>query len=566
MTKAVREFLAAEGATEEEVGACELALVEACNNAVLYATPEGKKKSVEVEASLEAIGIELKVHDHTNGFRMPEITDLPVDESESGRGLFLMRSLMDVVAYKAKKEGNTLILKKNRTQNLLTKRNPTDLVDTLHKRLQESEHIITDMMDELSSCYESLSAIFRAGAQLGKTNNLEEFSRTLGKELLEITGADWYVFRIVPKDDSRLVLFVSHPVIETGPLPIGISCDADSTAEMKAAVGRRDVWFHDRAPLDPCDPLRLSMPPSFGLVHPFFFGDILMGTLTVGKAMGRPVFNAANSQVVHTFAEFLGIQVANARMRDEQINHQLVSHELKIARNIQHALLPRVLPQFSRVNLAGFYESARQVGGDFYDVIPLGDESLLLVLADVMGKGIPAAMFAAIFRSLLRSSPELNMQPGALLSRVNRLLFNDLSDVDMFITAQVIFVDAKNNRLTIANAGHCPVLLTSQGAAVEVILPEGMPIGILPEAEFPETTHELSEQARLLVYTDGLTETRNAAREMFGQDRLVELLSKNRHETADQLKKRLAEELAVFRSNAPLEDDLTFLLLAREKE
>src|SRR5207244_13408913 len=104
-------------------------------------------------------------------------------------------------------------------------------------------------------------------------------------------------------------------------------------------------------------------------------------------------------------------------------------------------------PPLTGFGLAGYCESARQVGGDFYDVVKLSDHSLLMVIADVMGKGIPAAMFAATLRSLLRALPELTHQPSELLSRVNRLLFDELSEVDMFITAQLVYVDASQRRL-----------------------------------------------------------------------------------------------------------------------
>ncbi len=564
MTKAVRDFLAAEGATEEEFAACELALVEACNNAVLYATQPGRKKSIDVEVTCGDAEIELKVHDHTSGFRMPDLSNLPDQDNENGRGLFIMRSLMDAVSYMCNEAGNTLVMRKRRS-NLRNDGLSLEALSDLHRRLAESELIITDMTNELSSCYESLSAIFRAGADLGKTNDLKEFSSSLCRELLEITASDWFVLRLVPADEARLLVYASHPVVELEPLAVGIFCDSDLTAEMKAAVSRRDVWFNSRSPLDACDPLRLSMPNSFGLVHPFFFGETLMGTLAVGKFQHRAAFNAANAQVVHTFAEFLAIQIANARMREEQLNHEIVAHELQIARNIQRALLPRALPNLKDLKLAGFYDSARQVGGDFYDVIALGDDGLVLVVADVMGKGIPAAMFAAIFRSLLRSSPELNSQPATLLSRVNRLLFNDLSDVDMFITAQVVYVDARNRKLKTASAGHCPILLASQNGDVQTISPEGLPIGVSPEENFAEETLRFTNGARVILYTDGVTETRDSTGQLFGQERLVEWLLRNRNQNAEQLKRSLAQELAQFRGHAPLQDDQTFLVLVEER-
>jgi serine phosphatase RsbU (regulator of sigma subunit) len=269
--------------------------------------------------------------------------------------------------------------------------------------------------------------------------------------------------------------------------------------------------------------------------------------------------------VVHTLADFLAIQIVNARFQEEQVNSLLVARDLQIAKNIQRSLLVKSLPQLPGFGLAGYCESARQVGGDFYDVVRLSDHSLLLIIADVMGKGIPAAMFAAILRSLLRALPELTNQPSELLSRVNRLLFDELSEVDMFITAQLVYVDAKERRLVTASAGHCPLLLAvANENVVKTLSPEGMPLGILPNTTFTDETASLPANCRVLLYTDGLTEAQNQRGELFGQDRLMEWLRKTTtlRRSAEELKEELAAELLRFQLNTSLKDDQTFLIMA----
>ena len=140
-----------------------------------------------------------------------------------------------------------------------------------------------------------------------------------------------------------------------------------------------------------------------------------------------------------------------------------------------------------------------------------------------MGKGVLAAMFAAILRAVLRATPELNREPAALLTRVNQLLFDELSGVDMFITAQLAFVDVKARKLIVGSAGHCP-LLVADGSGVKSLSPEGMPLGILADTVFANETVDLPEHCRVLLYTDGLTEAMNAAGERFGQERLTDWL------------------------------------------
>jgi sigma-B regulation protein RsbU (phosphoserine phosphatase) len=174
-------------------------------------------------------------------------------------------------------------------------------------------------------------------------------------------------------------------------------------------------------------------------------------------------------------------------------------------------------------------------------------------------------MFAAILRSLLRAVPEWMNQPAALLGRVNRLLFEELSGVDMFITAQLIYIDSKNRRFTAASAGHCPMLLALDADGnVKPISPEGLPLGILPDTTFSNQTEMLPRNCRILLYTDGLTEARNSAGEFFGQDRLVKWLKKTAHikRSAEELKNELAVELMEFQASNNLSDDQTFLILA----
>jgi len=563
---AVRGFLAEQGLVEKDLTKCELALAEACNNAINHAAAGAKSKAIEIEVICNAAKVELRVNDHTAGFDWPERVQLPDSESERGRGLYLIRSLMDSSVYFRGAGENSLWMCKNRPPQTgsvtLAPANPEEL----NRRLAESEQIISDMAEELSSCYESLSAIFRFSAEQGKSISLENFSRRLLSDLLRITAADWFVLRLVPKDQSRLVVFTaSEPELDLEPLEVPRSAGLARPVEVRSALNRQDIWFDQQKALEVDDPLQRAKPDSLGLVHPFYFGDTLIGALTVGKTTSRVPFSAAQTNVVHTFADFLAIQIVNARFEEERVNNLLVSRDLQIAKNIQRSLLMKTVPQLPGFGLAGYCESARQVGGDFYDAVKLSDHALLLIIADVMGKGIPAAMFAAILRSLLRALPELTNQPSELLSRVNRLLFDELSEVDMFITAQLVYVDIRKRRLITASAGHCPLLLAVAGdAEVKMLSPEGMPLGILPDTPFTDETAELPRNCRVLLYTDGLTEARNARGDLFGQERLLEWLKETttRPRKAEELKDELAAELVKFQANTSLKDDQTFLIMA----
>jgi sigma-B regulation protein RsbU (phosphoserine phosphatase) len=273
-------------------------------------------------------------------------------------------------------------------------------------------------------------------------------------------------------------------------------------------------------------------------------------------------FTAGQMSVITTFADFLAIQIVNANLQEAQLGQRLIAHELEIANSIQRSLLAGSLPQIPGVTLAGLCRNAREVGGDFYDVLRTGDDSLLLIIADVMGKGIPAALFAASLRTLLRASPELTRQPGALLARVNRLLFDELSGVDMFITAQLACVDAASRQMVVASAGHCPLLLADKDA-VRAFAPEGMPLGVMAETTFGEATVQLPPGSSTLLYTDGLTEARNARGEQFGEQRLKDWLGRAAMagHGPGWMKDDLARELEQHRANTALSDDQAFLIM-----
>jgi sigma-B regulation protein RsbU (phosphoserine phosphatase) len=243
-----------------------------------------------------------------------------------------------------------------------------------------------------------------------------------------------------------------------------------------------------------------------------------------------------------------------------------VALELEAAREIQESLLPKAFPPLPGFGLAGFCLSARQVGGDFYDVVSLGPDSALLVVADVMGKGVPAALFAGKLRTLVRALAESEARPGELLARINRQLFGELSAVDMFITAQLALVDPRRRRLAVASAGHCPLLMADATCQTRTVAPEGLPLGILPDTEFAEEVLPLEPSSCALLYTDGLTDARNPQGESFEHERLAAWLGKNvgRDQTARQLAESCLAALAEFQSHLCPEDDQTFVVLAGE--
>lgn len=569
--RAARRFLAAQGLHEEELAACELALAEACNNAIQNVRDGGSSHPVEITILCSSSKVEMCVSDHTSGFDWPDQIDLPDLQSERGRGLFFIQSFMDTASYFRGKDENSLIMRKMRCHQEHRQNSASASLHEVQQRLEETQHALSDMARELCFRTESLSAIFRCSTHLDQSSDFAGFGRHLLNDLLHITSADWFVARLVNEDNCLMPFVTSSGLDGVEPLPLHGPSGNTRLAEVKAALTRRDVAFGPDRPLSPDDPLTMGGAQAAGIVRPFMARDKLIGTVSIGKNSTK-AFTAAQIKVIHTFTDFLALQIVNARLRDEQLSSRLLAHELQIASNIQKSLLPKALPQLRHFGVAGYCESAQQVGGDFYDVLQLSDNSLLLVVADVMGKGVPAALFAATLHSLVRALPEWTQHPAELMARFNWHMYEELSSVDMFITAQLVLINSRKSQMTVASAGHCPVLLAqgsgSGGATLKRIAPEGMPLGILPTTQFIEETHDIRPPCRILLHTDGLVERGEGGDPIAAQDRLERWMKESlaRDRTAEQLRDELAAELRRNRDRAPLpgalEDDQTFLIVA----
>ncbi len=567
-TRILRAFLAEQGLDESEQFACELCLAEACNNAVQYVAPAGAAFPIIAEAIVHAGGIELRVTDHTAGFELgPKPTALN-PARENGRGIFIIQSMMNETRYYRSAEDNTLVMRKTRThqQHRPAEDAATATLEDARRQLENCQQTISGMARELCFRSESLSAIFRCCTELGRASDLEGFGNRFFTDLLHLTGTDWFVVRVLPAGDPQLtVLTASTPEMRGPPLGIASSAPGVSPAELSAARTRREQEFDASRTTSASDPLSAAGPEATGIVQPLLFGNTLLGTLAIGRRQKDAPFTALQAEMIRAFGEFMAVQIMNVRHREDQVHARLVAHELEIAHRIQRALLPRTLPQLGGFRLAGNWESARQVGGDFYDAFPLDDHSLLLVVADVMGKGVPAAIFATITRSLLRAMAVRSHHPAKLLKRLNELLHAELSSVGMFITVQLVFIDLDRRQLVAASAGHCPILMLS-GETVKSLGVTGTPLGILPNATYREQTATFGDPGGLLLYTDGLTEAVNPAGEMFGQERLADWLRARAPlpASAEQLRDELTVELCRFRGNTALRDDQAFLILAEE--
>ncbi len=248
---------------------------------------------------------------------------------------------------------------------------------------------------------------------------------------------------------------------------------------------------------------------------------------------------------------------------DQFIHHLRVStqltQEMRVARNIQQGLFPRDFPPLNGYALAARCQPARETGGDFYDLIELNDGRLGVVIADVAGKGMPAALLMANARSTLRAEARLGFGPAKTLRRANDSLCRDVNS-GSFVTCLYAVLDLDSRQISFANAGHPLPLLCNDGTTREIEV-YGLPLGLRPDAAYSEVKVSLAPGATVLLYTDGITETMNSSRDLFGFDRLAALLQREGHKTAESLVEITWSEASDFGGNGGQDDDMTLIVL-----
>jgi len=246
---------------------------------------------------------------------------------------------------------------------------------------------------------------------------------------------------------------------------------------------------------------------------------------------------------------------------EAKIERKKIEHELTIARNIQQSFLPAQSPDIPGIDIAATSIPALQVGGDFYDFIPLSEDRLGLVIADVSGKGMPAALLMALSCALIRviSLEEISIQK--VIEKINQRI-QEYATEGYFVTVFYAILDHAGKTLQYIRAGHNPPLLYRSGSDEIFFLEgKGMGLGVLDEINVETKQIDLSSGDILVMFTDGVTEAINIKKEEFGVDRLSSLLRKHRNDNTQDVIKKIEQEIETFVAGEPQYDDITIMVL-----
>jgi phosphoserine phosphatase RsbU/P len=239
--------------------------------------------------------------------------------------------------------------------------------------------------------------------------------------------------------------------------------------------------------------------------------------------------------------------------------------ELDAARQIQVSFLPESTPILKEFQIGAFSLPALEVGGDYYDFIPISEGKWGLVIGDVAGKGFPAALFMAVSRTCIRSNAMGDATASEAITKANRIISHDSSS-GMFITLFYSVLDLKSKKLHYVNAGHNPPIVLSgnghnNGGAIKILEAKGIALGVMDDIVLEEVEVDLSSDDIIVFYTDGVTEAINKQEEQFGQPRLAELILKNRHLSANALVDKIKNDIMDFTRGEPQFDDFTLFAL-----
>jgi sigma-B regulation protein RsbU (phosphoserine phosphatase) len=272
-------------------------------------------------------------------------------------------------------------------------------------------------------------------------------------------------------------------------------------------------------------------------------------------------FTEADTPLFSALADQAAIALEKARLQKDSLEKQLLERELAVAAEIQKGFWPRRIPSYSGISIAAYSEPATRIGGDYYDFIPVADDRCALVIGDVSGKGIPAALLMATLRAALRAQLEASAALEEILHSVNNVLVRD-TPLEKFATLFVGLLDCRRLELVYVNAGHNPPLLYDRESGEMKRLSAGGPIvGVFAGTQFEPSWERLHPGHVLVAYTDGVTEAAGPNGDLFGEERLRDLVCKHAEDNAEVLKQLIRETVSQFSRGAAQQDDITLFVV-----
>jgi sigma-B regulation protein RsbU (phosphoserine phosphatase) len=311
------------------------------------------------------------------------------------------------------------------------------------------------------------------------------------------------------------------------------------------------------------DDKKLIVSSGIVLSVPMLSENRLIGAINVGPKMSGKVYSQEDIDLLSTVAGQAAIAIENSRLHLSEIEKRRMEEEMSMARRIQQGLLPKSNPVIEGLDIAGISIPALSVGGDYYDFIKLGEKKILVVVADVSGKGMSAALYMSKIQGMIQLAAHMYASPKEMLIEVNRRIYDGI-ERKSFITMILALFDLEKREVSICRAGHNKALI-SWGGELQFEEGAGIGVGLEPgkifEAHLHENRRTLEQGQLFLLYSDGLTEAMNEHDEEFGEDRVLTLVQAQRHASALKLQQAIVAKADEFRGTAEVHDDITVVVI-----
>jgi sigma-B regulation protein RsbU (phosphoserine phosphatase) len=414
-------------------------------------------------------------------------------------------------------------------------------------RLIEQSAAAEGLTAELIDSWDRLTFFYDLAKIAGQHSDIEEMLAAIARLLAQVVAVQ-DAFLVVARPDGLASFSASGKAVILPEVIVG-----------SVAGARRPLTLEEIHPVLE----RAGSPLAWS-------GDLLVAPL---QGLGGPGvvalvnppsdrFDAHEVQLLASVAEQVSALIQAADTRAERMKSQRLEHELEIAAHLQSSLLPLRLPEAPDLHVAAYLQPARRVGGDFYDALASESGEMSLLLADVAGKGMPAALLTALVHAVFISEAGDRPDPGELLQVMNRLMFPDLDRAETFITAVVIRLDPRSGSFSYASAGHMDVAVWRGGEERMEFLPaSGLPLGVEPSAAYRAKTVPLRPGDELLLYSDGVTEAEGRDGALFGSEGLSAIISATFPAPAADQIRAIVDALDVHRGDRPLRDDVALLMV-----
>jgi phosphoserine phosphatase RsbU/P len=284
------------------------------------------------------------------------------------------------------------------------------------------------------------------------------------------------------------------------------------------------------------------------------------GIIAIGEKLMKAEFDQDELEFLYTLGNEAMICLENARLFDEMLEKQRMEEELEIAREIQQNLLPKRCPDMNGFDISAINIPTQQVGGDYYDCMELSNQRFCLAIADVSGKGIPASLLMANMQASLNATMDVERPLNEIVAKINQMIHKN-TGYDKFITFFCSILDTANRQLISVNAGHNPPYLFHPDGSFQVLEKGGLLLGMLPNIRYQQETTTLNSGDWIIMYTDGVSEAKNAADDDFNERRIESTVREHLNSSAEEMRNHIYEGLRAFTLGAPQSDDITMIII-----